>query len=226
MLSKPAPRVNAARTNAASRPLRSNRRSRAGAAERSSTATNAASAATPIVKAATIAGAPQPSALPRTVPKTRATRPIVSSPSPSGSSGRLGPNDSATAGRTAAKAVRPSGTLTRKIQRQPSPSVSSPPTSGPTARASPMVAAHAPTAPARRGPGYAAAISGMAVASSSPPPIPCTPRARLSTSGASAAAHAPEASVKTASPAAKTRRRPTRSASAAPVMIRPAMASV
>jgi hypothetical protein len=65
----------------------------------------------------------------------------------------------------------------------------------------------------------------MAVASSSPPPTPWTARAKLSTSGAPAIAQAPDASVKIASPAAKTRRRPSLSASMPPVMITPARAS-
>ena len=175
---KPAPNVKAPSTNAASRRLRSSRRSSTGASARSSTTTKTAIATTPRPNAPTITGLPQPSGPPRTVPKMSARRPVVSNPIPSGSSGRRGPNDSAMAGRTTESAAAPSGTLTRKIHRQPSPSVRSPPTSGPTATARPIVAAHVPTAPAWRGPVYALAISGMAVANTSPPPSPGRPGQR------------------------------------------------
>jgi hypothetical protein len=43
-----------------------------------------------------------------------------------------------------------SGTLTRKIARQPTVSARMPPATGPTARAAPVIAAQVPTAWARR----------------------------------------------------------------------------
>jgi hypothetical protein len=43
----------------------------------------------------------------------------------------------------------PIGRLMRKIQRQSSPLVSAPPTSGPTANEAPIVAPYAASAPAR-----------------------------------------------------------------------------
>jgi hypothetical protein len=45
--------------------------------------------------------------------------------------------------------TRASGTLTRKIARQPTVSVRAPPTTGPAASAAPVIAAHEPTARAR-----------------------------------------------------------------------------
>ena len=55
----------------------------------------------------------------------------------SGPRGRATPRPSAT---VATSASRPSGTLIRKIERQPKPLVSAPPTSGPTANEAPIVA--------------------------------------------------------------------------------------
>ena len=52
----------------------------------------------------------------------------------------LGSRDSATFQKVIATAAIPIGTLTRKTDCQPSPSVSRPPTSGPTATAMPIVA--------------------------------------------------------------------------------------
>ena len=55
-------------------------------------------------------------------------------------------SDSGTRATVIAAVIRPIGTFTRKIHSQPSPSVSTPPTSGPTATAKPVVAPQMPKA--------------------------------------------------------------------------------
>ena len=55
--------------------------------------------------------------------------------------------------------------------------------------------------------------------STAAPPSPCTARAAMSTVASGATAHAAEASVNRARPAMNTRRRPSRSPSAAAVMM-------
>ena len=69
----------------------------------------------------------------------------------------------------------PIGTLTKKIHSQPNPSVSAPPTSGPTATAPPIVAPQAAIAVPRSGPWNSCAISASEVANIAAPPMPCRP---------------------------------------------------
>ena len=106
----------------------------------------------------------------------------------------------------------PIGTLTKKIHSQPRPSVSAPPTSGPTATAPPIVAPQAPIAVPRSRPWNSCAISASEVANIAAPPTPCSPRARLSSVASPEIPHRKEAKVKTANPMLKIRRRPIRSA--------------
>ncbi len=84
---------------------------------------------------------PQPSALPRIRASTsvnseteKVATPIQSTLWPVGS------RDSCTLARVSATATTPIGTLTKKIQRQPTPVVRAPPMSGPTATAPPSTA--------------------------------------------------------------------------------------
>ena len=101
-----------------------------------------------------------------------------------------------------------------------------PPTSGPIAIARPAIPPHAPRATARRSGGMAAdrmvRVSGVTMA----PPTPWMARARIrmSVEGASAASADPP--MKIPIPMMKTRLRPNRSPSAAPVMRRTAKVSV
>ncbi len=64
----------------------------------------------------------------------------------------LGACDSWTCASASAIAPIPIGRLTRKIASQPMPSVSTPPTSGPTATEAPVTAPHTPNAVPRSRP--------------------------------------------------------------------------
>ena len=69
-------------------------------------------------------------------------------------------------------AAIPIGTLTKKIHSQPKASVSTPPTSGPTATAPPTVAPQMPIADARSRPSNSWAIRASEVANIAAPPTP------------------------------------------------------
>ena len=133
--------------------------------------------------------------------------------------------DSCTRASVIAIVAIPIGTLTKKIASQPRPSVSTPPTSGPTATAAPVVAPHSPSAVPRSGPWKATARSASAVANMSAPPTPWSARARLSMSGEPASPQSRDAAVKIAIPVTNTRRRPIRSATDPPVSRNAASAS-
>ena len=133
--------------------------------------------------------------------------PAQSTPAASGS------RDSSTRASVAAIAPIPIGTLMRKIDSQPTDSVSRPPMSGPTATAAPVVAPHTPNAVPRSRPWNVAASSASDVANIAAAPMPCSARASSRNSGEVASAHSSEAAVKTASPVVKMSRRPNRSAS-------------
>ena len=144
-------------------------------------------------------------------PPENVTRPGQSMRPPDGAC------DSSTLASVSAIAPIPIGTLMKKMNSQPNPSVSAPPTSGPIATAAPVVAPQSPNAVPRSAPWKALASSASEVANISAPPTPCTARARLSASGLSARPQASEAMVKTTRPATKISRRPNRSASEPPV---------
>ena len=105
------------------------------------------------------------------------------------------------------------GTLTKKIHCQPSESTSTPPTSGPTATATPTVAPQMPSAVLRSVGANSWAIRASTVPNIAAPPIPCSPRASSRASGLPANPASSEAVVKAASPPVKTSLRPSRSAS-------------
>ena len=107
----------------------------------------------------------------------------------------------------------PIGMLTKKIQRQPTYVVSAPPTSGPIATATPTVAPQIPNAVPRSRPWNSCEMIASETANIPAPPIPCTPRARISQSGDCAAPHSAEAPVKSTIATRKTRLRPSRSPS-------------
>jgi hypothetical protein len=112
-----------------------------GAAARRSTATNAPSSTTAPVPKATMNALVQPSSFPRRSASTSANRPPISRNWPAQSSPRAaGSRDSTTYRSVAQMQNSPIGMLTKKIQRQSSPLVSAPPTSGPTAKEAPIVA--------------------------------------------------------------------------------------
>jgi hypothetical protein len=110
-------------------------------------------------------------------------------------------------------AAMPIGTLSANTDCQPIPSVSAPPTSGPIATATPIVAPYKPVAIPSSLPLNSWAIRASETANMTAPPMPCTARARLSQVGSGASAATPDATVKIPRPHANTRRRPSRSAS-------------
>src|SRR5919199_4650938 len=176
--------------------LRSSPRSNIGRARRRSTTTNAHSSTNAPMRNETMSALPQPSALPRTrantsrnSPAENVTRPAQSTPAASGS------RDSFTRVSATAIAPIPIGTLMRKIDCQPTDSVSSPPTSGPTATAAPVVAPQAPNAVPRSRPGNVAASSASDVANIAAAPTPCSARASSRNSGDDASAHSSDAPV-------------------------------
>ena len=120
----------------------------------------------------------------------------------------------------------PKGTLSQKIHCQEMPCTIAPPTSGPSATARPPMPPQAPSARPRRFGGTAAerivSVSGSTIA----PPSPWIARAAISSFADPASAARAEPPVKIASPIAKSRRRPKRSPSAAPVRSRTAKVRV
>jgi hypothetical protein len=128
-----------------------------------------------------------------------------------------GSRDSRTFASVTNTATMPIGTLTKKIHSQPIPEVMMPPTSGPTATAAPVTAPNTPNAIPRSRPWKAWAIKASDVAYMSAPPVPWSPRARLSIRALEESPHTAEAPVNTIRPITNSRRRPNRSASAPPV---------
>ena len=121
----------------------------------------------------------------------------------------------------------PIGALMKKIARQPSVEVSSPPTSGPAESATLAPAAHRPTARARsRGSGWVWVSRLSEHGTSTAAPAPCRARAATSTGRLGASPHSADAAVNTTKPAVKTRLAPTRSPSAPAERISAANASV
>jgi hypothetical protein len=119
----------------------------------------------------------------------------------------------------------PTGMLTKKIQFQPTCSVSRPPMSGPIASASAETPAQIPIAMPRCRGGNVAAMIERVAGFISAAPAPCAKRAAISMSPVVASPHASEASVKMAIPVTKRSRRPYASASLPPTSIRAAKVS-
>ncbi len=199
-----------------------------GSRTRSSTITNAISAATAPASSATISVDVQPSSFPRRSASTSRPRPAVSVIWPAQSMPwAFGSRDSCTYVRVIHRQSAPIGRLTRKIHCQSRPLVSTPPTNGPSANDAPMAAPYAASAPARsRAPGKAWASSASETANMIAAPMPCTARALLSIAMSWASPQASEARVKIARPIVNRRRRPRRSASAPAVSTVLASASV
>ncbi len=121
----------------------------------------------------TIWALPQPSALPRIRPKMRPKSESVKVTTPGQSIGWASVAETfATRVSVSTIAAMPIGTLTKKIHSHPSPSVMSPPISGPTATAPPTVAPQIPIAEARWRPSNSWAIRASAVANMAAPPTP------------------------------------------------------
>jgi hypothetical protein len=112
-------------------------------------------------------------------------------------------------------ATIPIGRFTKNTQRQPCSSppaaMSSPPTSGPTAVASPTVAPKYPNARARAAPLNISWISPEICGPRIPEANPCTSRATTRNAAPGAIPHSPDATVNAASPTRNAVRRPTMS---------------
>ncbi len=114
---------------------------------------------------------------------------------------------------TSSAAPRPTGTLTHRTHCQPSPSVSTPPRSTPTAPPEPATAPHTPRALLRSAPSVNVIWRiDSAAGDMSAPPRPWTARAALIMPCDSEKPPTREASAKSTSPAMKISRRPRKSA--------------
>ncbi len=133
---------------------------------------------------------------------------------PTGSGRRaFGARDSGTKRQVRSSAAKPTGRLIQKMERQPTDSTSTPPTSGPAAIDMPTTAPHRPIARARsRGSVKVLVMIDMATGFSIEPPTACTIRKATSHDRSGAREHSTEPRVKTARPDMNTRRRPIRSA--------------
>ena len=119
----------------------------------------------------------------------------------------------------------PSGTLTRKIARQPSPAISTPPSEGPSAVPTADIVPeqpHGATGPRLRD---GLADKAMPIAIMTAAPAPCAARAAISSHSVGAMPHRTEATVNRTRPASSSRRRPTMSPSRPTLTIRVVMAS-
>lgn len=121
--------------------------------------------------------------------------------------------DSGTNNAASTRAAIPIGMLIQKIERQPAEATSRPPTTGPAARDRPTVVPHRPIARARsRGSGKACVMIDRATGLSMLAPRPWATRKAINQPRLGAREQASEPTVKRASPAWNTRRRPIRSA--------------
>jgi hypothetical protein len=127
--------------------------------------------------------------------------PNVTRPAGSSARGRAA-RDSGSARSVATVKSAPSGRLTRNTHRQPGPSTSAPPASGPAASAAPVIAPQTPSANGRSGPWNSCASSASDAANIAAAPMPCAPRATSSATPDCAAPHAADVTVKRTSPAA------------------------
>ena len=124
-----------------------------------------------------------------------------------------GLRDSSTFLSVTRSAAIPIGMLTKKIHRHEMPLVISPPSTGPTATATPVIAPSRPKATALSRPWKACAIRASEVANMIAPPTPCPARAAMRNTGPLARPQASDPAVNTARPIANNSRRPNMSAS-------------
>ena len=209
--------ANATNPVAAKLRRRNSRRSAMGvAAMRSSYITNPAKVTAAVTNKVTITGLDQPSAWPRISANIRAvSAPVISAVPTQSAQPPAGSRDSRSRAIAATNAATPIGRFRKKMDRQPSVSVSTPPTSGPIAVAPPRVAPKTPSARASAAPENSARSSGVAVANSTAPPTPWSPRNNCSASAVGATAHVSDPTVKITRPTRNSQRRPSRSPSVA-----------
>ena len=185
---------------------------RIGCGARRSTTTKPASATAPPPKDASATGSAMPRDSTSVKPSTVNASPIVTATAPPRSSDVRGPRLSSSTRAISATATRQSGTLTRKTARQPSASVSTPPSTQPEAPPPAAAAVHHATARRRSAGSANATVSrASAAGAASAAPTPCTPRLATSTAGEFASPQERDAAPNSARPSANRRRRPNRS---------------
>ena len=135
-------------------------------------AMKAASSADPSTSAETTSALPQPTEFPRTRPQTIPSAPTLTRPRPRMSSAVSGPKLSGILRKMNGIASRPIGTFSQKIHSQLIPCTTAPPTSGPLATASPVIALKIPIAAPRFSGGKAAVSSASASGVKSAAPAP------------------------------------------------------
>ena len=187
---------------------RKNRIGSIGSRARSSQATNAATSSTPAASEPSTSRLSHPAWFPRTRPQTSPNAPAVTSARPGKSRPVSGPRLSFIRVSTSGIAARPIGTLIQKIHSQLMPSTTAPPTSGPLATESPVIALKIPIAAPRRSGGKAALRSARPSGMISAAPAPWTARAAISQPASGASAQAADAAANSARPAAYRLRRP------------------
>ena len=164
------------------------------------------------------AGSVQPEGPDPTVSaQVAAPRPAVASSPPQPSSGRSRPSGSGGRQRQASSTAPPArGRLIRKITRQPTVSISQPPSTGPSAPIAAPVAAQMPIARPLPAPLNVAPRMARLFGRSMAAPAPCTALPASSTARLVAQEQASEAAANSTVPAISIRRRPWRSPAAPP----------
>ena len=173
-----------------------------GSRARTSKRTNAATISAPAASDPMTSALVQPAWLPRTSPQTMPSAPPVTSARPPASIVVSGPWLSFMRVSTNGIASRPIGTLSQKIHCHARPSTTAPPTSGPLATASPVIALKIPIAVPRRSAGKAALNSASPSGMISAAPAPWTARAAISQPASGASAQTADAVANSPSPVA------------------------
>ena len=207
---------------------RKNEKSTIGLRTRSSMATNATSAKAASANRPTIRPEPQPQRLDSTSPRTRPVSPMVSVATPGTSMRRatVSSRDSCAANSVTATAPAATGRLRKKIARQLTDSVSSPPRTGPMASASADTPAQVPIALPRSCGGKALVMIDSVAGIISAAPMPWIARPATSALSVGASPMAALESANTTTPTRKARRRPKMSPRRPPVTSSTAKLSV
>ena len=205
---------------------RNNRSGTRGERVRSCQPTNAITRREPSASSPTTDAESHPSSLPRTIACTRASTPPPARTAPTTSMRARSPNALGRAHRASGIARTATGTLSQKIACQFHPSMTAPPTSGPTATPRPEMPPQMPMARGRRSGATAplrrARDSGMTPAA----PSPWTARAAINWAGSTLSAASTDPTPKATMPTTNAVRRPKRSPRAEAMRMRLAKASV
>src|SRR6185437_7256466 len=217
MKEKTAPNVqNADRFAATSVRLRTEEPGTSGDRDRDSIHPKADSSAADAASSPSAGPEPQPNSVPRLTPYTSRSRPPVTVTAPAMSKRSLRRRPRASPARkiaAIAMSAAPTGTLMKKIQRQPGPAVSRPLAITPTDADIPVTAPNAPSARLRSAPSAnVTARIERAAGATSAAPKPCRARAPISSPADPATPASSEADENRVSPVSSMRRRPTRSA--------------